>query len=92
MPQRPRTQPPADAPPVLSSRATKRLTAAAVIRTWQTKDRRYAVEEIKSLFGLPTRYLVVERLANGNEAIISEHRKREPAVEALARHINRQRS
>ena len=69
----------------LAKRARRKQTPVANIRTWQTADKRWAVDEIKSRYRLPTRYLVVERLANGNERIVSRHRKRRAAERALCR-------
>ena len=67
------------------SRAKCRLTPTARIRCWQSVDGRFAIEEVTNLFGLPRRILAVERLANGNERILSRHRTRPAAIRALAR-------
>jgi hypothetical protein len=55
-------------------RAKRRVTELSEIRSWRSKDDRYVIEEVKSLYRLPTRYLVVRRLENGNEEIVSKHR------------------
>lgn len=65
------------------SRSKRRTTATGIIRQWRSED--YLVAEVKSLYGLPTVYLVIEQLSNGNQVIRSRHRKREAARRQLER-------
>jgi len=44
-----------------------------------------ALIEIRSKLGLPTRFVIVERLPSGNERIVSRHRKRTAAHRRLQR-------
>jgi hypothetical protein len=74
----------------LAKRARVLLTTTARIRTWPTPDGRYALEEIESLLGFPRRYIVAERLPNGNELPISHHRKRSAAIKRLQALTDRQ--
>lgn len=65
-----------------SRRAKITTTAAARLRRWRCRSAPLAVVEVQSLFGLPTRYLVVRRLPNGNKRVVSKHRKQAPALRA----------
>lgn len=66
----------------LASRARKRETAVATIRRWSATNAPIAVDEIKSKLKLSTRSLVVRRLPNGNETVISRHHKTTAAKRA----------
>lgn len=70
---------------MIKKRATVRATVVAQIRTWRSLDAPLAVKEIKSYFGLGTRYVVTRRHPNGNEEIVSRHRTREAAENSLAK-------
>ncbi len=73
---------------MLARRAKKYQTSTAVIRRWacQTQqDALYSLLEVTSLYGLPRRYLVVQKLREGGEVVISRHRKRTSAVKVLQR-------
>lgn len=70
---------------MLASRAKKRFTLTATIRRWTVSDAPYALDEVNSLYGLPRRYLVVQRLPCGQECVLSRHRKRAAAVKVLER-------
>jgi hypothetical protein len=66
-------------------RAKVRETPVAKLRRWQTSGGRFAVIHVRSLFGLPPRWLAVERCeATGNERVISRHKTR-AAAEAACR-------
>lgn len=67
----------------LTRRARKRTTLTAEIRRWLSLDGRYAVDEVNSIYGLPRRYLTVQRLPNAQECVLSRHRKRSAAVRVL---------
>ena len=60
-------------------------TEVAAIRCWRVKHAPYELVEIRSLYGLPRRYLVIERLPNGNERVVSQHRRRQAAERVLRR-------
>jgi len=68
-----------------TTRATVRMTLTARIRSWRAKDAPYLLEEIKSLYGLSTRFLLVRRLPSGNQYVVSRHRKRTAALKAAHR-------
>lgn len=69
-----------------AKRAAVRMTPTAKIKTWRSIDAPFAIEEVRSLYGLAPRVLLVERLANGNASIVSRHRKRDAALRAAAKH------
>lgn len=71
---------------MLSKRSTKRETETATIRRWKTPDGDYAIDEIRSKYGLPDKVLVVQILTTG-ERKVSEHRTRSAAIKALAKEI-----
>lgn len=72
-----------------TKRAAVRVTDTARIRTWRALDAPFVVEKIESLYGLTPRVLLIQRLANGNEAVISRHRKTEAARKAAERMARR---
>lgn len=74
---------------MLTRRAVKRQTCAATIRTW--RDGQFSIAEVRSLFDGAVRFLVIETLENGNQIIISRHRKRSAAVKALPSTLSRKR-
>jgi hypothetical protein len=67
----------------LSKRAKVTETSTARMKSWYTPDRQQRVVEIKSKLGLSKRYLVCRRLENGNEVIVSRHRKKVRAIKTL---------
>lgn len=66
----------------LASRAKLRETDVATIRRWLAVNAPIAVDEIKSKYDLAQRSLVVRRLPNGNEQVISRHYKTDAAKRA----------
>lgn len=46
---------------------------------------RFALIGIQSLVGLPGRWIVAERLENGNELVRAEHRSKKAALKSLER-------
>ncbi len=68
---------------ILTKRATKRRTDTAIIRSWRSQDGRYSLQEVQSIFGLPTEYLAVQVYPGGGQVILSRPRKRLPAERAL---------
>ena len=68
-----------------SKRCRTRTTPTAIIRSWAARDAPILVEEIRSRLGLPTRYLVIRKLPNSNQTIVSRHRLRSAAFTAAAR-------
>lgn len=74
----------------IAKRAIKYQTPTAVIRRWPARfqdaqDAIYSILEVKSLYGLPKRFLVVQKLREGGEVVVSRHRKRNSAVEVIER-------
>lgn len=69
----------------ITKRAKRYTTPVAQLRRWRSRGGQYALVEIVSTLGLPSRYVVIERLPNGNEHIVSRHRSRRPAERRLAR-------
>ena len=67
-----------------SKHATKRDGEVAVYRRWRTKCKRYAVEQSKSKYGMPTLYRAIDAAGE----IISTHRVRLAALRACQRHAN----
>lgn len=67
---------------MLTTRARRRTTISASIRSWRSQDGRYSVEEVNSLLDDYRYYLVTQRLPNGNQVIVSRHRKRTAAVKS----------
>lgn len=59
-------------------------TATAVIRRWIAPDGDYSLAEVKSLFGLPTYYIIAKRIGGGGETLVSRHRKRKEALDKFA--------
>ena len=66
--------------PMLSNRATKRLTLTAVIKTWKVMNSTLLVEEVKSTLGLPAMYLVIQSSRDGTKSIVSRHRRMSAAA------------
>jgi hypothetical protein len=66
----------------LAVRARKRETDTAVIRRWSATNAPIAVDEIHSKLALTKRSLVVRRLPNGNEEVVSRHHKTTAAKRA----------
>jgi hypothetical protein len=69
----------------LAKRARKHLSHTAQIRSWTSQDRRYGIVEVLSLLDGHRSFLAVETLPNGNQMILSRHRKRTPAIQSLER-------
>lgn len=65
--------------------ATIKETPAAIIRSWRHDSGAYRVAEIRSLYGLPTYFVAIRRLANQNEFVLGRYRKRSPAEAAIER-------
>ena len=65
-------------------RARKYETSVAKFRRWRSTCGQFALVEITSTLGLSKRYVVVERHGNGNESVVSRHRKRRAAERRLA--------
>lgn len=63
-------------------RAKKLNMETADRRVWESRCGQYKIEEIKSTFGLSTRYLALAKRDWGWE-VVSRHRKRKPAMQAL---------
>jgi len=78
MPTRTRTR-------TIARRARRSENDVAKFRRWPTAGGNLALIEIRSKLGLPTRFVIVERLPTGNERIISRHRRRRAAQRRLAR-------
>ena len=72
---------------ILAKRANVRSTDTAHIRTWRSRDLPGAIAEIRSLLGLPRYYLAIRLWPNGNESVVSRHRKRKAAIESLERRL-----
>lgn len=70
---------------MIARRATKVMTDVAQIRRWRCNAAPLVLAHVRSLFGLGSRWLVIARLTNGNEFILSRHRERGPATKALER-------
>lgn len=78
----PLTLAPARKPAIEFPRRAKRYTTAtALVRRFNSSDGRFAVCEVRSLFGLPLRVLAIRRTAHG-EHVISRHRKLRRAFES----------
>jgi hypothetical protein len=67
---------------LFSKHATKRDGEVAVYRRWRSKCKRYAVEQSKSKYGMPTLYRAIDAAGD----IISVHRARSAAMRACQRH------
>ena len=69
----------------LATRARVHTSDTATIRTWRARDTTYALVEVVSLYEHGRRrYLVVDHLPNGNQYIISRHRRKSAALKSLA--------
>lgn len=77
----------------LTQRARKYTTETAQIRVWRVsfpgqrsaQAGRYSLAEVKSLYGLPKQYLVIQTLPGGGQVIVSRHRKRNSAARVIER-------
>jgi len=69
----------------LSKRARKHQSHTAQIRSRASADGRYGVMEVVSTLDGYRSFLAVETLPNGNQMILSRHRKRTPAIQSLER-------
>lgn len=65
----------------MRKRAAVVVTATARVRRWPAGGARI-VAEVRSLFRLPVLWLVLERVCNGNERVLSRHRKQTAAWRA----------
>lgn len=64
-------------------RAKRYETEVAHFRRWTAGG--FSVIEIRSKFGLPSRYLATRRTEAGGEIILSRHRSRRRAIDACDR-------
>lgn len=67
----------------LIKRAHRYQTDTATIRSWRSQEGRYSLVEVHSQIDGRRYYLAVETLANGNQVILSRHRKRSAGVRAV---------
>lgn len=67
----------------LRKKYKKRINSTSEIHSWATTDGKHFVEEINSTLEFSRYYILVEQLDNGNQHILSRHRKRASAVKAL---------
>lgn len=67
----------------LTKRAKRTESSAASFRRWRDVESDLHLVEVKSKLGLPSRWLVVRQLNNGNEMVVSRHRKRSGAMRQL---------
>lgn len=74
---------------ILAKRARVRTTDTSTVRTWIARDLPYAIAELRSLFGLRRYYIAIRRHPNGNESIVSRHRKRSAAIRSIEQHAER---
>lgn len=68
---------------MLATRARRKVTHTAVIRSWRTESGRYSLVEVKSLLDGARYYLAVETLPGGGQVILSRHRKRSAGARAV---------
>jgi len=71
------------------NKPTEKLTAVAVLTRWESDQIPFAVVKVKSLLGMNGRWLAVRRMKNGNEVVVSRHRKRSAAGAACVAEANR---
>lgn len=57
----------------------------ARFRRWKATSSALELVEVRSKFGLPTRYLIITRLPCGAERILSRHRQRRAAERRLTK-------
>lgn len=70
-------------------KAKKQNLETADRRVWESRCGEYKIEEHKSTVGLPTRYLALAKQEWG-WAIISYHRKRATATQALDKYVKKE--
>ena len=64
-------------------RAKRKTTSVGKYRKFVTRCGKFAICECVSRFGLGRQWLAIRRLDNGNELVISKHRKKETAIAAV---------
>lgn len=71
--------------PQITRRARRYENEVATFRRWKATTAALELVEVRSKFGLPTRYLIIARLPCGNERILSRHRQRRAAERRLTK-------
>lgn len=78
-------KPKIELPPLDWKRARRDETMTSKRRTWESRCKRYKVQESVSKFGMPTTYFAVHNGPDGEE-IIKRHKKRGPAEKSCEKH------